>query len=106
MSLDDLPTRTPPSGAEAETPVRRVDRPSPLRDNVPRAEELRLQLADEIVGGVLAPGAALFGSAHAGARCAPSTCGEWPGRIPRPSRRGRGPALARPADRNVRGDGG
>ena len=23
MSLDDLPTRTPPSGAEAETPVRR-----------------------------------------------------------------------------------
>src|ERR1041385_9466334 len=59
MSLDDLPTRTPPSGAEAETPVRRVDRPSPLRDKVTRAEELRLQLADEIVRGVLPPGSAL-----------------------------------------------
>src|SRR6188768_3931564 len=58
MSLDDLPTRTPPSG-EAETPVRRVDRPSPLRDKVTRAEELRLQLADEIVRGVLPPGSAL-----------------------------------------------
>ena len=43
MSLDDLP----------ETIVRRVDRPSPLRDKVTRAEELRLQLADEIVRGVL-----------------------------------------------------
>ena len=59
MSLDDLPTRTPPSGAEAEAPVRRVDRPSPLRDKVTRAEELRLQLADEIVRGVLPPGSAL-----------------------------------------------
>ena len=39
--------------------VRRVDRPSPLRDKVTRAEELRLQLADEIVRGVLAPGSAL-----------------------------------------------
>src|SRR5437867_2483321 len=54
MSLDDL--RTPPSGAEAETPVRRVDRPSQLRDKVTRAEELRLQLADEIVRGVMPPG--------------------------------------------------
>src|SRR6187200_2956055 len=42
MSLDDLPTRTPSSAAEPETPVRRVDRPSPLRDKVTRAEELRL----------------------------------------------------------------
>ncbi len=49
MSLDDLP----------ETIVRRVDRPSPLRDKVTRAEELRLQLADEIVRGVLPPGSAL-----------------------------------------------
>src|SRR5258707_9011850 len=59
MSLADLPTRTPPAGAEPETVVRRVDRPSPLRDKVTRAEELRLQLADEIVRGVLAPGSAL-----------------------------------------------
>ena len=51
--------RTPPSGAEAGTVVRRVDRPSPLRDKVTRAEELRLQLADEIVRGVLPPGSAL-----------------------------------------------
>src|SRR6201747_146398 len=59
MSLDDLPTRVPPSGSEPETPVRRVDRASPLPDKVTRAEELRLQLADEIVRGVLAPGSAL-----------------------------------------------
>jgi DNA-binding GntR family transcriptional regulator len=57
MSLDDL--RTAASGAEAEAPVRRVDRPSPMRDKVTRAEELRLQLADEIVRGVLPPGSAL-----------------------------------------------
>ena len=49
MSLEDLP----------ETTVRRVDRPSSHRDKVTRAEELRLQLADEIVRGVLPPGSAL-----------------------------------------------
>src|SRR3982750_1425950 len=49
MSLEDLPEPT----------VRRVDRPSSHRDKVTRAEELRLQLADEIVRGVLPPGAAL-----------------------------------------------
>src|SRR5215813_4484985 len=59
MSLDDLPTRPPPSGTGPETMVRRVDRPSQLRDKVTRAEELRLQLADEIVRGVLPPGSAL-----------------------------------------------
>src|SRR5437899_5225371 len=59
MSLDDLPTRVPPSGAEPETPVRRVDRAAPQPDKVTRAEELRLQLADEIVRGVLAPGSGL-----------------------------------------------
>ncbi|MET0219292.1 MAG: GntR family transcriptional regulator [Tardiphaga sp.] len=47
MSLDDLPV------------LRRVDRTSPLPDKITRAEELRLQLADEIVRGALAPGAAL-----------------------------------------------
>ena len=59
MSLDDLPARAPQSGAEPGTVVRRVDRPSPQRDKVTRAEELRLQLADEIVRGVLPPGSAL-----------------------------------------------
>jgi DNA-binding GntR family transcriptional regulator len=60
MSLDDLPSSAPErSGAEPETAVRRAGRASPLPDKITRAEELRLQLADEIVRGVLAPGAAL-----------------------------------------------
>ena len=60
MSLDDLPSSAPErSGAEPETVVRRAGRGSPLPDKITRAEELRLQLADEIVRGVLAPGAAL-----------------------------------------------
>jgi len=60
MSLDDLPTiRSPQGGADAEPVVRRVDRPSPQQSKITRAEELRLQLADEIVRGALAPGAAL-----------------------------------------------
>ncbi len=56
MSLDDLTTgaRRP-----AEPAVRRVDRATPNPYKVTRAEELRLQLADEIVRGVLPPGAAL-----------------------------------------------
>src|SRR5262249_41138844 len=58
MSLDDLPTGVPLSPA-AKALVRRVDRPSPYRDKVTRAEELRLQLADEIVRGCLKPGTAL-----------------------------------------------
>src|SRR3954451_15828973 len=59
MSLDDLPTRVPVSGAEPEAPVRRVDLPATQPNKVTRAEELRLQLADEIVRGVLAPGSGL-----------------------------------------------
>ena len=59
MSLDDLPTRVPQSGPESEPVVRRVDRAAPQRDKLTRAEELRLQLADEIVRGVLAPGSGL-----------------------------------------------
>ena len=59
MTLDDLPTGAPPRPAqEAETVVRRVDRASPFPAKVTRAEELRLQLADEIVRGALPPGAA------------------------------------------------
>ena len=58
MSLDDLPTGAPQRPA-AEAVVRRVDRASPYPDKITRAEELRLQLADEIVRGALPPGAAL-----------------------------------------------
>ncbi|OKO74166.1 GntR family transcriptional regulator [Bradyrhizobium sp. NAS96.2] len=58
MSLDDLPTRTQ-QATEPEPAVPRVDRPSSLVDKVTRAEELRLQLADEIVRGTLPPGAGL-----------------------------------------------
>ena len=59
MSLDDLPTRVPQPGPESEPVVRRVDRAAPQRDKVTRAEELRLQLTDEIVRSVLAPGSGL-----------------------------------------------
>jgi DNA-binding GntR family transcriptional regulator len=55
MSLDDLPA----SPAAADILVRRVDRPSPQQSRVTRAEELRLQLADEIVRGTLRPGSPL-----------------------------------------------
>ena len=49
MSLDDLPTRRPrPPASPHETVVRRVDRAPPTAEKITRAEELRLQLADEI----------------------------------------------------------
>jgi DNA-binding GntR family transcriptional regulator len=61
MSLDDLPANAAPQRpeGEGEARVQRVDRGSPSAMKVTRAEELRLQLADEIVRGVLAPGAPL-----------------------------------------------
>ncbi len=60
MSLEDPPTsELQRPRREAEAVVRRVDRPSRFPDKITRAEELRLQLADEIVRGALAPGAAL-----------------------------------------------
>ena len=55
MTLDDLP----PGILPAEPVVPRVDRPQPSVQKVTRAEELRLQLADEIVRGTLPPGAPL-----------------------------------------------
>src|SRR6201992_4466908 len=57
MSLDDLPADDAPQPAEAV--VRRIDRAPPQAEKVTRAEELRLQLADEIVRGALPPGAPL-----------------------------------------------
>ncbi|HLX17607.1 MAG TPA: GntR family transcriptional regulator [Bradyrhizobium sp.] len=60
MSLDDLPVRAPlRPAAEAETMVRRARRSAPYPDKITRAEELRLQLADEIVRGARPPGSAL-----------------------------------------------
>jgi DNA-binding GntR family transcriptional regulator len=57
MSLDDIPTgdRERP----VETRVARSDRATPNPYKITRAEELRLQLADEIVRGALAPGSPL-----------------------------------------------
>ena len=57
MSLDDIPANNArrPTGAV----VRRIDRAAPSVVKITRAEELRLQLADEIVGGALPPGAPL-----------------------------------------------
>lgn len=57
MRLDDRPTTQ--GAAVAEPAVSRVDRPAPRQVRITRAEELRLQLADEIVRGQLAPGAPL-----------------------------------------------
>src|SRR5271167_810930 len=57
MSLDDLPTSD--RQRPAEPVVQRVDRATANPYKVTRAEELRLQLADEIVRGALAPGSAL-----------------------------------------------
>jgi DNA-binding GntR family transcriptional regulator len=60
MSLDDLPPSASRRAAQdTEAVVRRVDRPSSNSDKVTRAEELRLQLADDIVRGTLPPGSAL-----------------------------------------------
>jgi DNA-binding GntR family transcriptional regulator len=60
MSLDDLSTGIAlPPAEEAKAAVRRIGRAAPYPDKITRAEELRLQLADEIVRGVLPPGAAL-----------------------------------------------
>src|SRR6201996_8492308 len=57
MSLDDLPAKAPQESTEAV--VRRIDRAAPSVVKITRAEELRLQLADEIVRGALPPGAPL-----------------------------------------------
>jgi len=59
MSLDDLAPTAPPRPQPRAQVVSRIDRASLLPGKVTRAEELRLQLADEIVRGALPPGAAL-----------------------------------------------
>ena len=94
--------------------VRRVDRAASNSDKITRAEELRLQLADEIVRGTLPPGAALdetdiarrFKVSRTPVREALRQLGgQRSGRRPRASRA----VVARPhdraADRHVRGDG-
>jgi DNA-binding GntR family transcriptional regulator len=57
MSLDDLPISD--RQRPADPVVQRVDRATASPYKVTRAEELRLQLADEIVRGALAPGSPL-----------------------------------------------
>jgi len=60
MSLGDVPAGAAPARAdEPAAVVRHDDRALPYPRRITRAEELRLQLADEIVRGALAPGAAL-----------------------------------------------
>jgi DNA-binding GntR family transcriptional regulator len=60
MSLDDLPTGASERPASAEgAPAAQMERARPAVGKITRAEELRLQLADEIVRGALRPGAPL-----------------------------------------------
>src|SRR4051812_10855473 len=59
MSLDDLPAGARSRPVAPVEVVRRLDRASAVPGKITRAEELRLQLADEIVRGALPPGAAL-----------------------------------------------
>ena len=59
MSLDELSIRTTLPVAPAEPTGRRESRTASTSNKVTRAEELRLQLADEIVRGALPPGSAL-----------------------------------------------
>ncbi|CAN5199689.1 GntR family transcriptional regulator [soil metagenome] len=58
MSFDDILVQPGKPRRKAE-PVSRIDRAGISPGKTTRAEELRLQLADEIVRGVLAPGAPL-----------------------------------------------
>jgi DNA-binding GntR family transcriptional regulator len=63
MSFDDMLVQRragkPRPKPGAIEPISRVDRPPATVGKITRAEELRLQLADDIVRGALAPGAAL-----------------------------------------------
>ena len=62
MSLDDLPpdaARVLERPRDNGTAVHRVDRAKLHPSKITRAEELRLQLADEIVRGILPPGTGL-----------------------------------------------
>lgn len=61
MTFDDMLIRPGKPGRKAGMtgPVSRVDRAGTSAGKMTRAEELRLQLADEIVRGVLPPGAPL-----------------------------------------------
>jgi len=59
MSLDDLPAGALSRPRGRVKVVSRVERASMAAGKITRAEELRLQLADEIVRGALPPGGAL-----------------------------------------------
>jgi DNA-binding GntR family transcriptional regulator len=59
MSFDNLADATRRPSGKSHAPARRTDRALPPARKITRAEELRRQLADEIVRGVLPPAAAL-----------------------------------------------
>ena len=59
MSFEDIPVQRATRSGQKDEPVHRVDRPPVNGGKITRAEELRLQLADNIVRGALPPGAAL-----------------------------------------------
>ena len=59
MSLDEVTRNIAPRPTTRAEIVSRIDRASAVPGKITRAEELRLQLADEIVRGALPPGAAL-----------------------------------------------
>jgi DNA-binding GntR family transcriptional regulator len=59
MSFEDMPVQRAIRPARKAQAVSRVDRPPANVGKVTRAEELRLQLADDIVRGALPPGAPL-----------------------------------------------
>src|SRR5215469_15915594 len=104
MSLDDLPSNGVPRPAEAV--VRRIDRAAPSVVKITRAEELRLQLADEIVRGALPPGAPLDETDIARRFSVSRTPVREALRQPAASQRCGGATDHRAADGHVRGDGG
>ena len=109
MSLDDLPANTPQRRNRAEAVVRRVDRASPSAEKITRAEELRLQLADEIVRGALrrrarrwtkptSRGASACRARRCAKRCASLSPPAWSRRAPH-----RGAVVARPSIERLTG---
>src|SRR4051812_36172295 len=99
MSLDDLRIKAQHGGI-LEPTARRVDRSLPQQARITRAEELRLQLADEIVRGALAPGArSMRATLREVSACQARRCAKRCGSLPPAdsSRRAhRGAVVARP----------
>ena len=110
MSLDDIPDTALLRAMRAGKTTVRPGGKRARTDKLTRAEELRLQLADEIVRGALAPGAALdetdiarrFNVSRTPVREAlRQLSASGPDRGARPSRRGGRAAIDRTPGRNV-----